>query len=357
MGSFSRIKQVLNNAGTLKIMGFRILWPVLVVVIAAALIFFIPTKERERDFPQEVRIGFQTIPNGEVIVKEYGWLEEALEGHDVRIHWVDFASGSDVNAALAAGDVDIGLIGSTLFAIGVERGIPYDLIWIHDVIGRSESLIARMDQGIERVSDLRGKVVATPFGSTTHYTLIKALELGGLSPSDVTLVDLKPQDIVAAWTRGDIDAAYVWEPTLAVLEGQNGRVLVSSADLIADGIVTADLGAARSDFLKRYPSVIQVYLEAQARAVALIIENREAAAQIIADAFDITLEQVLPQLAGLEFITACEQASSRWLGGDMVAVIRDTAQFLRDQSILTRVPTDDAFASRINVTILQSLGC
>lgn len=327
------------------------------VVTLAAFLILRARQETAGPVHDEVRIGFQTIPNGEVIVKQQGWLEAALAEQGIRVRWIDFASGSDVNAALASGDVDIGLVGSTLFAIGVERGIPYQLIWIHDVIGRSESLVVRSDRGYTQVADLRGKVVATPFGSTTHYTLLKALERGGLSPSDVILVDLKPQDIVAAWTRGDIDAAYVWEPTLSLLEGANGHVVVSSADLIAEGVVTADLGAVRTDFLERRPEVVQLYLEAQARAVALIHSDRAEAARIIGDAFDIAPETVMTQLEGLEFVEACDQLSARWLGGAMVTVIEDTARFLYEQSILTRVPTADEVAARITTNLLPVTGC
>ncbi|CAM5688917.1 hypothetical protein SPURM210S_03674 [Streptomyces purpurascens] len=36
--------------------------------------------------------------------------------------------------------------------------------------------------------------------------------LVGLKPSDGELIDLQPQPLLAAWQRGDIDAAYVWLP-------------------------------------------------------------------------------------------------------------------------------------------------
>lgn len=232
----------------------------LVVVIGLWALLMRPPSAPDSNLPEVVRIGFQTIPNGEVIVKEQGWFDNALEELGVRVEWIDFASGSDVNAALASGDIDLGLVGSTLFAIGIERGIAYELIWIFDVIGSGEALIARSDRGIETVADLRGKIVATPFGSTTHYTVLEALKTAGLDPSDVTLIDLKPQDILAAWSRGDIDAAYVWEPTLSALESQNGRILISSADLVEYGVVTADLGVVRSEFLRQYPHIVEIYL-------------------------------------------------------------------------------------------------
>ncbi|MDT5326803.1 MAG: taurine transport system ATP-binding protein [Mycobacterium sp.] len=56
--------------------------------------------------------------------------------------------------------------------------------------------------------------MGTPFASTAHYSLLAALAQNQLSASDVRLVDLQPQAILAAWERGDIDAACTWLPTL-----------------------------------------------------------------------------------------------------------------------------------------------
>lgn len=300
-------------------------------------------------WPQEVRIGFQTIPNGEAIVRRQGWLEETLTREaGVAVRWVEFASGSDVNAALASGDIDIGLLGSTLFAAGVERGVPYTLIWIHNVIGDNEALVARASAGIGTTADLAGKAVATPFGSTTHYTLLAALQAAGLSTRNVTLLDMKPQDIAAAWARGDIDAAYVWEPTLSLLLESGGHVLVSSADLVERGVVTADLGVVRTDFLQRYPHVVEAYLRAQMRAVEMIRADLPAAAGIVGDLFDLPADEVADQMQKLVFLDGCAQAGSGWLGRDMAAVIADTARFLHDQGLLATVPSDDAIQAAID---------
>ena len=63
-----------------------------------------------------------------------------------------------------------------------------------------------------------------PFASTSHYSLLNALKQAGLKESDVKLLDLEPNDIHAAWKRGDIDAAYVWYPELNNLV-KDGKIL------------------------------------------------------------------------------------------------------------------------------------
>ena len=48
----------------------------------------------------------------------------------------------------------------------------------------------------------------------SHYSLLAALEDAGVDADDVNIIDAEPDDIYAAWTHGDIDGAYVWNPNL-----------------------------------------------------------------------------------------------------------------------------------------------
>lgn len=121
-----------------------------------------------------VRIAYQAIPNADLIVKNQKLLEKALPEADVK--WVKFESGGDVNTAVIAGSVDLGLAGSSPVTKGLSAplNIPYKVVWIHDLIGDNEALVAK--SGIDSVKDLAGKKVATPFGSTSHYSLLAALK-------------------------------------------------------------------------------------------------------------------------------------------------------------------------------------
>ena len=66
--------------------------------------------------------------------------------------------------------------------------------------------------------DLKGKTIAAPFGFTTHFRLLFALEQFGIDPGAVNLMALSPPDLAAAWQRGDIDGGFVWEPALGHME-------------------------------------------------------------------------------------------------------------------------------------------
>jgi taurine transport system substrate-binding protein len=79
--------------------------------------------------PSEIRIAYQLIPNGDLIVKDQGWLEAAFPGTTIK--WVKFDSGADVNTAIIGGSVDIGLAGSSPVAAGLSTPMTS---WIHGTL-------------------------------------------------------------------------------------------------------------------------------------------------------------------------------------------------------------------------------
>jgi taurine transport system substrate-binding protein len=320
----------------------------LAAAVAAALITTVvlvgcgssSSKKSSSSAPSEIRIAYQLIPNGDLIVKDKGWLEKAFP--NTKIKWMQFASGADVNTAVIAGSVDIGLAGSSPVAKGLAIGTKYQVPWIFDVIGKAESLVASNASGVKSIADLVGKKVATPFGSTSHYSLLAALEGAGVDPTKVKIIDLEPQDILAAWQRGDIDAAYVWNPTLASLE-KNGTVLITSADLAKQGKLTADLAVVTTSFAKKYPAAVQTWLDQETRAVELLRSNPNVAAAAIARQLNITPAEALDQSKQLIFLNASEQAGSKYLGtpkapGALAGNLLSTAEFLKQQAQVDSVP-------------------
>ncbi|MFB7365395.1 taurine ABC transporter substrate-binding protein [Streptomyces hydrogenans] len=298
-----------------------------------------------------VRIAYQSIPNADLVVKNQRLLEKALP--DAEIRWVRFDSGGDVNTAVIAGAVDLGLLGSSPVTKGLSAplDIPYKVLWIHDLIGDNEALVARKEIG--SVAALKGRKVAAPFGSTAHYSLLAALDAAGLSAADVSLVDLQPQDALAAWQRGDIDAAYLWTPSLTELR-KSGKVLVTSREIAAQGKPTADLGVVTDAFAGKHPEIVDAWLSAEDQAVKLAKSDPAKAAAAIGAELNLTPEEARAQLAELVLLTAKEQQAPAYLGtpgkpGALAGNLRDAAVFLHGQKAIDAVPERSVFERALAV--------
>lgn len=302
--------------------------------------------------PSKITIAYQAIPNGDLVVKHEGWLEKALP--DTKIDWKLFDSGGAVNEAVAAGSVDIGLAGSSPVSRGLSQPLPYEVPWIHDVIGKAEALVVKKD--ITSVEQLKGKKVATPLASTSHYSLLAALEDHGLNAQSVKVVDAEPDDIYAAWSRGDIDGAYVWNPNLAKIVKDGGHVLVSSEDLAKEGKTTYDLAVVTKEFAGQYPDAVKTWVAQQDRAVKLYRSDPDAAATAVGAELNLSADEVLPQMKDLIFLDAAQQAGADYLGGGLAKNLFAAAQFNKTLGQIPKVADEASYGSAVNATFARGVG-
>ena len=303
------------------------------------------TVQREDDLPEVVNIGVQTLVTPELIARQEEIYEEYL---GCKVNLLQFDSGADVNRAFASGSIDIGAIGTSPASIGISTNLGYEVFWFHDVIGTAESLVAQKDSGINSVADLVGKKVATPFASTAHFSLQNALTLNGVDASEVELYDMQPDDIYAAWVRGDIDAAYVWDPVLSKLYENGGVTITSSAELAKQGVVTADLAVINKDFAEKYPSIATGYIKAQMYAVDLFNSDRDKALQEIAESIDISVSDAENQANGFIYPSGEEQLSDAYFGadgksGEIAQILKQAADFLVEQGSIDSAPDISVF--------------
>lgn len=298
-----------------------------------------------------IRIAYQKFPSGDLVVKNQGLLEKALP--DYRIEWKAFDSGASINTAFVAKSIDIAAIGSSPVARGLSQplNLPYKVAFILDVAGDNEALVASNASGVTSVEGLRGKKVATSFASTAHYSLLAALKQAVLSASDVTLVDLEPQDILAAWKRGDIDAAYTWLPTLDELR-KTGKTLIASKQLATAGKPTLDLGVVSDEFIAAHPDAVKAWRAAEAQALTTIKSDADAASRAIGAELGLSPADAAAQLKQGVYLTPKELTSAPWLGtqdsgGKISSYLHDAAAFLAEQKQIPAAPDQSVFDNAI----------
>lgn len=304
--------------------------------------------------PKVVNIGTQQMPNDERIAIAKGFFEEEL---GVKVNIIEFQAG-EIRNAMVSKDIDFALLGSSSATLGIANGMDVEVIWIHEVLGDAERLVAKNSSNINSIQDLKGKTVATPFASTAHYSLLKALELNGISERDLTLFDMQMPDIYAAWQRGDIEAAYAWEPTLSNLL-KDGRTIISSKYMAEKGVVTSNVEIVRKDFAKKYPDIVTKYIKALNKAVKLYNENPAEAVKTVAKALNITEEEALNQMQGSIWLTAEQQLDPAYFGtsskkGNLAGSLKDTADFLYKQKSLVSKPELSAFEQAVNPSYIES---
>ena len=301
---------------------------------------------------ETVVVGYQQNVGPILTAIADGSFDAAAKEAGYSIDWRQFSSGGDISTALASGNVPIGVIGSTGTTAAATRGVDLELFWILDNIGKSEALAVRNGSGIEKPEDLKGKNVGVPFVSTSHFHLLVGMEkVWKIDPREVNILNMKPPQIIAAWQRGDIDAAYVWPPALSELL-KDGKVISDSVVIGAASVPTFDGLVADKKWAAENPKFMAAFTKVLAEAYADYNKNKAA---WTADSQQV---QGIVKLIGgdgagtvealnlLSFPNADEQASDTWLGGGATRALTESAKFLVDQKQIDKALDD--YAPHVN---------
>ncbi|WP_233149082.1 taurine ABC transporter substrate-binding protein [Shimwellia pseudoproteus] len=259
--------------------------------------------------PPEVRIAYSGGSQVIMLAKADGTLEKALH---TNVKWVQFASGADALNYFASNSIDIANFGSSPATAGLVRKLPVEIIGISGVIATYERLIGRSD--IKNIHDIEGKRVAYPPNSTAQYALEAAISVNHLDRSKITLLPLRPAEMVAAWQRGDIDAGYVWAPFAQQLEADGGHQVFTTRELQKSGYLIYNNYVVRKAFAEQYPEAVTAFLNVHQQKVDAFRQDPQKAAEIVAREVGAPVTTATNTLAGLEYPSLSEQGTAAWLG-------------------------------------------
>lgn len=151
------------------------------------------------------------------------------------------------------------------------------------------ALVARMEYselktlvvsaGYRTPADLKGKRIGYAAGTGSEVYTYEFLKRAGLAKGDVTLVNLRPQDMLSAAASNSIDAYGIWEPYVT-----NGhKTLGDKARIVALGNVYSETFnvVTTDDYAKKNPAVIAKFLRALLDAERWLKANREEAITLV----------------------------------------------------------------------------
>ncbi|MBM3599904.1 MAG: ABC transporter substrate-binding protein [Alphaproteobacteria bacterium] len=153
-----------------------------------------------------------------MVAIEKGFFKE----QGIEVNYQVILNSSDRIAALTAGSVQFSNLGRLAVIAQMAAGNQsfYYLTNIDDSPG-NEGCIGK--PGINSFKDLKGKKVAA--NTSAEITMHGLLRANNMVIGDITYLNLPPNEMAGALSKGDVDAACVWQPLLdgvkkAVPEGK-----------------------------------------------------------------------------------------------------------------------------------------
>lgn len=209
-----------------------------------------------------------------ILATHFGWWDEI----GIRVSFHYFVSGMPQVEAGAAGEWDVGAVGSVpaLFA-GIKYKQP--LIAISNDESVTNNLMVRPDAFNtwlkDPKKDLKGKTFLVSTISTGHYAVVAYLKKIGLKESDVKIVHMEQSAILSAFLSGQGDVAQTWAPFNYMMEEKGMKVLSHGKEA---GVVIPGAVVATKKFAEEKPELVAKWLEGYMRGIDFMIDNpREAA--------------------------------------------------------------------------------
>jgi sulfonate transport system substrate-binding protein len=164
----------------------------------------------------------------------------------------EFASGNLIAEAINAGALDVG--GMSEIPPIFVAGAPGNQVRIVAVLQgdvNNQVVLVPKDSKAQTFADLKGKRIGYVKATTSHYILLRLLAEAGLTWTDIKPVALTPQDGLAAFSSGSIDAWIIYGVIVQQARQAGARVLRTALGILSGNYLIAAAKSAIDDEVKR----------------------------------------------------------------------------------------------------------
>jgi sulfonate transport system substrate-binding protein len=284
--------------------------------------------------PTEVHLDYAYYSPVSLVLKHFGWLEQALP--QSKVSWV-FSQGSNRSLEyLNSGGVDFASSASLSAVLARANGSPIKSVYVYS---RAEwtALVVSKNSTLQTVADLKGKKIAATRGTDPYLFTLRALQQAKLGKDDVELLHLQHPDGRIALEKGDVDAWAGLDPHMAASQIQAGsRLLYRNKDFNSYGVVSVT-----ERYAKEHPEAIKTVLGAYEKAREWSVKNPDQLAQLVATQSGLPLDVAQLQLSRTDLsnprltdqdITASKAAAPILVSEELVRKGTDVTQVI-DQLI------------------------
>lgn len=220
-----------------------------------------------------IRIGWQVPSATQAQIVEVLKRTDVLDTQGLEPTLVPFSFGAPEIESALAGKLDVVLSGDQPAVNLISRGGKWKIVarLNYDRV----AIMVPIESTVQEFKDLKGKTIASPFGSVAHREVILQEKAAGLNPyeevknKDMDILEIRrlvQEGGIDKW--GSLDAVAVWEPLVSEFDfEQHARTLYTSP--------TLNVVAFSKSFIAKHPNAPVRFLVALVRAWYYFSQNAE----------------------------------------------------------------------------------
>ncbi len=260
----------------------------------------------------ELTLTLNWVPYGEHAPFYYGVSEGIYEDEGIDLTIQPGNGSGNTIQQVAQGNTDLGWADTPPMVNGISEGMPVKSLGVFLQRGPS-SVEFFADSDISSLDDLRGKTVAGTPGDAMYATFPVLLEMNGIDPEDVEVVNVDAAGKIAALVEGRVDAVQGFfhdqAPTIAETAGKEVDVMLfadNGMNLLGTGII------ANERMIEESPEVAEAFVRATQESWSAAIDDPEAAVAVMQEDAEQTPsnEVMLDQMAQMTPLLNLEEVDA-----------------------------------------------
>jgi len=217
-----------------------------------------------------------------------------------------YGSGTAVLDQVFSGKADLGASGDIPVMFAVMNHQPLSVVATivegENVVG----IVARKDRGITTPDSLKGKRIGVTVATAGHFFLNVFLTRQKLYTRDVTLRNLKTEELSDALANDEIDAASTWEPMLGTLQARLGS---NGVTLLAKNVYTPTLNLVGTQtYVAGHAQTLQKVLRALIQGEDFCRDNPSEARELVATYLKVDALSLAPSWPAYRFRVSLDQS-------------------------------------------------
>ncbi len=219
------------------------------------------------------------------VAQHFAWFDQHPAFKRFQVKYREFNDRGEISSAFDSGQLDAIYCAEPPAIICRAQENDIRIAGISCTL--EQEIVVRRQLAINTAADLKGRSIAVLDGTSSQYGLFKTLSAVRLSPADVNIVNMGPDQAQAAFQSGRIDAWAVWPPFIQEEQvSGRGRVL-TGGDAVIQSVM-----AVPETLIKRESDIARALVEIENKSKDWIMHHPEEAQSIVAKRLDLQLEVV-----------------------------------------------------------------
>jgi NitT/TauT family transport system substrate-binding protein len=241
----------------------------------------------------------------------------------------DYDTGVTAINGMLKGEADIAGAAEFPFVRAVFQKEKISVIACYDKFG-NDYIVGRKDQGITKISNLKGKRIGVALKTINEFYLGQFLASNGMDTGDVVLIDLAPAQYVKAIAGGEVDAIIAWQPYIHRIQKEVRRVVVWPAQ---SSQAVYGLLVCSSEWVKEHTDIVERFLKSLREAEDYVFHYPDEARAIVRKRLkydDSYIASVWPQH---QFTLSLDQT--------LIVAMKDEAQWMINSNLTSEQTIPD----------------